>query len=84
MSVTSTNKRVNFYASDEGVEIKQTLQHMESDVSYNTVSSYSANAVRYLDNIIPFVDKHMEYLNVHPATDARQYISNLRLKTRIR
>lgn len=84
MSFTSHNKRIKFYDSEEGLEIKRTLQLMDSDSTYNTVASYSADAVRYLNNLMPFVDKHMEYLNVHPATNARQYISNLRLKTRIR
>lgn len=77
-------KRISFFDSEEGLRIQQTLQLMMLDPIYNTESSYSANATMYPDNLIPFVDKHMNYLNTHPAVDPYNYISNLRLKTKSR
>ena len=76
--------RSGFLDSQEGLAIRQTLQFMMSDKTYNTQSSYSANSLQYPDNTISFVDKHMNYLNVHPKLDARMYIANLRLMTRVR
>jgi len=75
-------KRVNFFTSDQGVEIERVLQMMENDILYNTGPSYSANSELYPDNLIPFVRKHMNYLHAHPNTDAAHYLSNLRLMTR--
>lgn len=77
-------KRVSFYDSEEGLQIKEILQTMSHDRLYNTESSYSADTSSYPDNVIPFVDKHMAYLNTHPSIDPNQYIANLRLMTRIR
>ena len=76
--------RSGFLDSQEGLAIRQKLQFMMSDKTYNTQSSYSANSLQYPDNTISFVDKHMNYLNVHPKLDARRYIANLRLMTRVR
>jgi hypothetical protein len=76
--------RSGFLDSQEGLAIRQKLQFMMSDKTYNTQSSYSANSLQYPDNTISFVDKHMNYLNVHPKLDARMYIANLRLMTRVR
>lgn len=77
-------KRVKFFDSSEGAEVKQTLTVMATDIRYNTGTSYSANAERYPNNRIPFVDKHMNYLNDHPGIDPYHYIANLRLMTKIR
>lgn len=66
------------------MEIKLTLQHMAKDSTYNTKPSYSANIVQYPNNLIPFTDKHMNYLYMHPAIDPYHYIANLRLMTRVR
>jgi hypothetical protein len=77
-------KRVNFFDSEEGIRIKQVLVHMAKDSKYNTDSSYSANSMQYSDNLIPFVDKHVNYLNAHPNLDPQHYLANLRLITRIR
>lgn len=80
----ATKKRVDFYNSEEGVEIKLALQAMLSDTNYSTEATYSANTELHEDNLISFVEKHMTYLDQHPAIDARNYLSNLRLMTRIR
>lgn len=74
----------DFLDSEQGKGIRHILQQMEADSGYNTVSSYSANSTDYPDNLMPFVDKHLNYLLAHPKLDTTQYIANLRLKTRIR
>ena len=57
---------------------------MVADEKYNTDSTYSSDTITYSDHLIPFVDKHMQYLIMHPSVDAEQYLSNLRLMTRVR
>ena len=76
--------RSGFFDSEQAKDIKQKLQYMMTSGLYNTVSSYTINGLRYPDNLIPFVDKHMNYLNSHPKLDAGMYLANLRLMTRIR
>ncbi|HEX9153286.1 MAG TPA: hypothetical protein VF809_00525 [Candidatus Saccharimonadales bacterium] len=77
-------KKVSFYESEEGADTLRELTIMAKDLVYNTGSSFSADAERYPDNKIPFVDKHMKYLNAHPSVNPQQYISNLRLMTKRR
>jgi len=79
-----TKKKINLLESEEGTRIKQTLQFMVANTAYNTEPSYSANTVVYPNNLIPFVDKHLNYLNSHPSVDIEHYLANLRLMTRIR
>ena len=73
-----------FTDSEVGMFILQSLQSMEQDNRYNTTSSYSANITAHPDNLIPFAQKHMQYLSAHPKLDPTQYLSNLRLMTRIK
>jgi hypothetical protein len=68
----------------EAAETEQRLRDMVIDTSFNTESSYSANETLYPDNVIPFVDKHMAFLRTRSGIDPQQYLSNLRLMTRIR
>jgi len=77
-------KRSYFFDSEEGRDFKSKLQQMEADSFYNTVTSYSPDAKKYPDNLIPFVDKHMNYLNGNPQLDSSMYLANLRLMTRLR
>lgn len=77
-------KRVDFFDSEEGKTIKEKLQRMAIDSAYNTSSTYSTDSLQYTDNLIPFVDKHMNYLNNHPKLEANKYLANIRLMTRIR
>ena len=77
-------KRVSFYESEEGLQVKSELQAMVTNLLYFTESSYSANIIQHPDNLVNFVEKHMNYLNTHPSIDPSQYISNLRLITKIR
>lgn len=80
----SYKKRPNFYESDQAEWVKTTLIEMESDLKYNTDSSYSANSEKYPDHQISFVDKHMAYLQAHPDVIPTQYIANLKLISKLR
>lgn len=80
----NVKKKPGFLETAEGVEIEQALKRMALDSAYMTESSYSANSTLYPDNLISFVDKHLNYLRTHPAIDPRHYVSNLRLMTRLR
>lgn len=74
----------DFFKTDEGIQIKRQLVAMSKSVLYNTKSTFSVNTQLYPDNLIPFVDRHMEYIRRHPALNAQQYLSNLRLMTLVR
>lgn len=76
--------RKDYFDTDEGKEIKRTLQQMSDDDAYNTASSYSANTLLYPDNLIPFLDKHMAYIVNHPTLEASKYVANVKLLTRVR
>jgi hypothetical protein len=76
--------RRDYANTEEGRAVQATLQKMATDASYNTTSSYASNTEQYPDNLISFVEKHMNYLSTHPNQDAMMYIANLRLMTRVR
>jgi hypothetical protein len=76
--------RTTFFDSQEGQLIKEKLQQMAGSSSYNTTASYTTNSLLYPDNLIPFVDKHMNYLISHPALEAKKYLANIRLMTKVR
>lgn len=80
--MASVKKRISFFDSAEGIEARRLLQRMVLDATYKTSPTYSTNSAVYPDNLIPFVDKHMNYLNAHPNVDVRHYMANLRLITR--
>jgi hypothetical protein len=77
-------KKPKFIDSEDAVEIRAALKQMTVDAKYNTTSTYSANSERYSDNLIPFVDKHMNYLVTHPSINPHQYLANVKLMTRVR
>ena len=77
-------KRSSFLNSEEAKAIGQELQTMMASSLYNTEPTYTSNTFLYPDNLMPFVDKHLNYLNAHPKLDAGMYVSNLRLMTRNR
>lgn len=77
-------KRADFYNSDEGVRAATELHTMVSDSVYMTTPTYSANSTLYPDNSVTFVEKHMKFLSEHQDVNISQYMSNLRLMTRIR
>lgn len=76
--------RKGFNESEEGKAIRYMLQRMTRDSSYNTAASYSADGDTYPDHLMPFTDKHMNYLNAHPDLDADRYLANIKLMSRIR
>ncbi len=77
-------KRADYFSFGEGLELKQMLEKVEASDQHTTVPSYSPRTDLYADNLMPFIDKHLNYLRAHPNLDPRQYISNLELMTRIR
>lgn len=77
-------KRTYFFDTQEGKDFKTELQHMVADRFYSTVTTYSPNTIRYPNNLISFVDKHMNYISANPQLDSTMYLANLRLMTRIR
>lgn len=78
-----SKKRVYALGIEEEQEIRDALREMVQDSSFNTEPAYTTSAT-YPDGLIPFVEKHMRYLDANPKLDARMYIANLRLKTRVR
>jgi hypothetical protein len=82
MALSKTRK--DFLSTEEGKEVQLELRNMTRDSLYNTAPSYSNDVALYPDNLIPFVDKHMNYLVSHPALVVSQYLANVRLLTRVR
>lgn len=64
--------------------IEHELEKMVANPGFSTESSYSANVEAYPDHLIPFVAKHMAYLHTHPKVNPDQYLSNLRMMTKVR
>jgi hypothetical protein len=80
----STKKRSNFFESEEGLEAREKLVELVKNDQYNTDDGFSADSEQYPSGVIPFVDKHMEYLRTHPKISVDHYVANLRLRTRTR
>lgn len=76
-------KRTLFFDTPLAGAVKAQLIAMKNDTRFKTESIYTANGVAYPDNQLPFVDKHMNYLQSHPAVDPEQYLANLRLISRV-
>ena len=81
--MVSWARKVDFFATEEGVKIKRELLAMFHSKQYHTPSTYCVNTELYPDNLMPFVDRHMEYIRAHPTTNPTHYLSNLRLMTRV-
>lgn len=77
-------KKSNILFSEEGQKIRIELAEIEANPKYRTGTSYSANSEDYPDHVMPFVEKHMLYLSKHHELNPQHYLSNLRLKIRIR
>ena len=77
-----TKKKIRFVDSEEAIAIKSILILMTNDPTYNTGSTYSADLVTYPNGLIPFVDKHMNYISLHPGVDPSMYVKNLQLMSR--
>jgi hypothetical protein len=76
--MASTTQKKLFFESEEGVWLRDELTRMAKSASYNTRSTYTATSS---DELL-FVDKHMNYMSNYPGINHRQYISNLKLKTK--
>ena len=79
--VYTTQKAKDFLTSPEGLAAYEDLLEMENDKGYKTVSTYSPSSE---NGILLFIDKHMNYLSTHASVNTMQYMSNLRLITKIR
>ncbi len=79
--IYTTQKAKDFLTSAEGEAAYAELMNMVNDKNYSTVSSYSPSSEN--GNLL-FIDKHMNYLSSHSGVNALQYVSNLKLITKIR
>ena len=77
-------KRPDFFTSEDGLRAAKVLNLMVLDEGYTTEPSFSLDSEKYANNLIPFTEKHLLYLQNNPATNLDHYLSNLKLKTRIR
>jgi len=77
------HKKPGLFETPEGDIIVEELKRMSASPSFLTGASYAANSDLYPENSMSFVQKHVAYLRAHPATDPQQYLSNLRLMTRV-
>lgn len=76
-----TQRALQFLESDNGKTAYIELLRMVDDAEYNTTSTFSPRAE---NGTLLFVDKHMNYLCAHLDVNANQYLSNLRLISKIR
>ena len=78
------SKRPDFITSEKGIMAATALNLMVLDSGYTTEPSFSVDSEKYADNLMPFTDKHLTYLQNNPTTNLDHYLSNLKLKTRVR
>lgn len=76
----TTLSQQKFLDSEVAANIRKSLERMLNDVTFNTASTYSST----MEERLSFIDTHMKYLSEHPKLDPEHYLSNLRLKTRVR
>jgi len=69
---------------EKSAEVLRALEQMVLNTDMKTLSTYSTDAETYPDNLIPFVQKHIAYLQSHPKVDPDQYLANLRLMIKVR
>lgn len=82
MTFTSSEAKRRFLASDQATWAREQLQLMVEDSQYNTPSKPSYT---YPDTgNISFIEWHIMYLCEHLQITPQDYLSNLRLKTKIR
>lgn len=78
--MTSGQSKRAFLDSEKGEELRKELQGMVKSPDYNTRAVYSL--IDTDGN--QFVEKHMNYMSVHPTMDHRQYVMNIKLMTKIK
>lgn len=77
--MNSHQGRQAFLKSDKGKLLRKLLIAMTKDPAYNT---HLQGLVDYPDEK-RFVEKHLNYMSGFPRMDHVQYVSNLKLKTKI-
>lgn len=75
---TAHSKR-DFLKSEQANLLRIELQAMVDDPRYNTILRYSVASPDGSN----FIAKHMEYMSCHPAMNHEQYVSNLKLMTKL-
>lgn len=75
----STAQKKLFFESPEGRALRQELTEIFNDPAHNTKSTYTAASLDRLS----FIDKHMNYMGNFPDMNHRQYVSNIKLMTRM-
>jgi hypothetical protein len=76
-------KNLRVLAPEEWAMLEDSLRSMVDNPGYITEPSFCPRSSIYPTNLIPFVDKHLEYMRKHPTTDPYHYIANLKLMTKI-
>lgn len=77
----NTTVAIQKYLDSEAAQsVYKELKAMEESPNYKTVDSYSPSS----DIPLTFVEKHMRYLSLHQKLNHQQYISNLKLMTKIK
>ena len=79
--MTNSQNRLKFLASEEANVMRQDLLAMAKDPHFNTKSVYTTSD---LPETTLFIEKHMTYMSNNLSITPEQYLSNLRLRTRIR
>lgn len=64
-------------------EATQLLLAMENDERYSTAAQYAVDSLKYPSNSITFTQRHIEHLRKFPEINPHQYISNLKLMTKV-
>lgn len=72
--------RQAFLQSEEAVLLREELEAMVKDPTYNTTARYTRTAASGSQ----FVENHMIYMANHLNINHQQYISNIKLMTKIR
>lgn len=80
MNTSSKQLQQIFINSEGAAELREELMAMENDPTFNTASTYMSS----IKGEISFCDKHFAYMSMHQDIQPRDYMNNLRLKTKIR
>ncbi len=79
MALSSNQYKAQFLASEDAQTVRLELERMMESAQYSTHTFYTP-----ADATQSFVDKHLHYLSEHPKLKATEYLSNLRLMTKVR
>lgn len=63
-------------------DVRTVLETMVTNPTLVTKPAFRANTEKWPTNSISFVESHLAYLRLHPKTDPKHYLSNLRLMLR--